>query len=239
MSKQKVVKKALHYLQQAYELQIIGYPRVDRTYKTSTSTLDTFPHPPLPVNLTRKFSPLEDKIGVNVTADELLLFLTSIHVITPSQIEGVYEYICHYLNEELVSHTLELEKEAEVVANTIRNYLKTLNITSKELFAKRQSFYKNAFTSNINAELYEQNSAYFFHDDNEKKLMEGRWKWLASQKYPNSPTGGVIKVGSLREAIDNYEQGVHNNLSTRKKEQRETMIIEKTQGQTNTTKKGL
>ena len=209
MSIKKRIKKALNYLQVAYRAQIIGYPRVDNDFKREAGSMDTFPHPTLPSAIGKRFKPFSTRKSVTVNKEEMILFLSSTHVITPSQIESVYDYLDYYLDDELLARDQEKQMEINKIIEAIEAFFQKHNLNKKELIDMRRSLLKNARIKNEESMLFAQKEIYFFKGGEGPKLMAGNWKRKANKQASSKKRdkfGGVIESESIMEAIETFQE---------------------------------
>jgi len=197
------IKKALNYISQAYYAGFIPYPRVDNDFIMPVKSFDLFPHPSFPP-INKRFEPLEKRAEIKVNKEELVLFLSLFHIITPAQIEGVVEYIEYYLDDNFEPHNEDLAMEIELVIKEYESFLEDHNLTGKDILALKDELFESSRQANEEALLFHQESFNFYPKDEKRRAPA--WINMKNKKADkNAPYGGVIRVSTLTEALDIFQ----------------------------------
>lgn len=226
------IKRALNFLQTAYHSQAIGYPRVDNNYLTHNKGFDMFPHPAFSTKLSKKFSGFESRKSIKVSKEESILFLSTIHDITPAQIEDAYNYLDYYLDDNLEPRNEAMRAEVEKVIALLKEFMEENGLDTKKLYGYRHSLFSDTLEANMDAKLYEQSSIFFVDHREDTRAMAGRWKAMKNKDVPlDSPYGGVIRVETLTDALMDFKrtmtQPQPKNKTKKEKEQIEADINQK------------
>ncbi|MBD3822916.1 MAG: hypothetical protein IE916_00205 [Epsilonproteobacteria bacterium] len=193
-----IVKKAMRYLNTGYLNGIFGYPRVDNSFIMENKGFDLFPHPTL-IPMSASLEPLPEGTKIKVDKEYIILFLSSIGIISPSQIESVFEYIDYYLNDELAPKTESLEVEALKIIEILDSFLLQRALNDAQIVHYEQQFAEASRESWSHSMMFKIATARFISKGSEKKALKG----YMLKKYNQEE--GVMELGSkqsLRTQLD-------------------------------------
>lgn len=208
----KKVKQALNYLTTAYQNGLIGYPRVDNDFVVESGRLAIFPHPAFPP-MSNALRPFKNKDKIKVDKQEVILFLSSVGIISPSQIEGVFDYLDYLLDESFDFRSKKLEEDANLIIKLLAEYLEEIGMKDNEVLSLRKEFYDSLYESGGGLRIY--------FDDKIKIMPEGaasrtnniaKCGYLireANKKNPLAKFGGVEPISDLRSALEEFGEEHH------------------------------
>ena len=208
MALAKKIKHALNYLTQAYKGGHISYPRVDNNFIVEAKSFDLFPHPALsPIN--KLLSPFKNRKKIKVNKEEIILFLSTLHIISPAQIEGVSVYLDYYLDDNLIPHSAELEEEIKIIIEAYEELIRQEGLKDTELLQLKNEFYQSSRKENKSALLFSQESFNFYPIGENTKIDSSYWiREKNKSADPDSVRGGIIEAMSISDTISQYQE--HN-----------------------------
>jgi len=168
--KQKL-KKSLNSLNAAYHSGLISYPRVDNDFVLRPYSLDLFPHAPLK---RLRYYPVKKKDNIKINKESLVLYLSILRVVTPSQVEGVFDYIDYLLDDNLIARDKEKKREAEQVKFLFDSFIEDNNLSSSGLLDLQKNFHQKAYKNGEDSYLFFQKGVTFIslNDDNRIKYEQ-------------------------------------------------------------------
>ena len=202
---QKNIKSAINYLNAAYQSGGIAYPRVDNTFIVKGSGFDLFPHPPFKSN--GFIQPFKKKKKITVRKEEIILFLSSIRIITPRHIEDVYAYVDHYLDDELLPYNEKGKEEIEHVIRTLDNFVKKHNLKDSGVIGLKNELYQSSFKAGEDGFLFVQDNIFFVSPGDKNRVKCGALIRERNKKESSALKHGRIKrANSIREALDYFTE---------------------------------
>jgi len=202
----KKIKQAINVAQTSYMANLIAYARVDNNYTKRQYSFDLFPHPAMR-EIMPQMKPFANRKKIVLDKKEIILLLSSLHIISPAQIEDTFDYLAYYLNEDLLPKDDEKKAEIEKVISIFEQEKKKRGMRDKDIIQANLNIHEEFRGNNEEAELFIVENVDIISMSDTKELSRLHWVREKNRTADrSSPHGGAIPVKSMGEAIIHFRK---------------------------------
>ena len=211
------VRKATKLLQDGYSMGLLGYPRVDNTFVLENEGYDMFPHPGLNL-LNCSFEKLSsEEQRIKIDKKNILLFLSTVGVITPSSCDNIIKYLDYYLDGNLNFINTKKKKDIEEMLRVLEEYLQSIGLEDVDILKTEQEFARQSRKTWEEAELIKLDGIHLTSSSPSKLPLKGYIVGYFNKHKKESIIGQGESLRKQLERLQKSDRGIKASVSVEAK----------------------